>query len=146
MTKNGIRYGEVFTAERIERLGILSAIANVFWKTGLGNEEESEAGLLLMRRSFGFGRTNIILRTDAWKVREPLLLQQMAENAAKQLLSGTASVHEVNLIADMIVNSIDALLAHPPESEAVQRKRKMAEMERDGLFIRSNGKILVDAR
>lgn len=142
---HGLRYGEAFGSSTIQRLGIICVVANVFWKDGIGSEE-SEAGLLLMRRSFGVGKTHIILRPDIWMVREPHLLHQMAKSAADQLLSGCASDHDIFAICDIILNSVDDLVSHPPESQATEYRRKLKEIENDGLLIRNGDQIILDAR
>jgi hypothetical protein len=146
MTFNNIQYGVVLHGAISQRLNIVSAITNVFWN-GDGGVEQTDAALLLMRRTFGCGRTNITLfRQDAWMVREPAQLQAIAQNVADHLLAGSANTHEINAISDMILNNVEKLMMHPPESVAELTKKQEKQMERDGLLLRVNGQTLVDAR
>lgn len=146
MTFNNIQYGVVLHGAVSQKLNIVSAITNIFWDDE-GGVENSDAALLLMRRSFGYGRTNIALfQKDAWKVREPAQLQAIAQNVADHLMAGSANTHEINAIADMILNNVEKLVMHPPESKAELIKKQEKQMERDGLLLRVNGKTLVDAR
>ena len=146
MTMLDVKYGTVFDGICSHRLGIVSAVTNIFWRDEHGAKHD-DAALLLMRRSFGRGQTNItLLRQNAYQATEPELLHQMAQNAADQLLSGSANVSDVVAIANLINDQMDALISHPPESEADMRKRQQKQVADDGLLLKVNGKTLVDAR
>lgn len=141
-----IQHGHVHELTGGSALGIRIAVANLFWKDTDGSDM-SDAALLLMRRSFGRGRLNITLqRKDAFLMREKGNLETAAKNAAHHLFGGNASAFDEHKIADIILNSLDNLILHPPENEIDIIKKRQRQMERDGLVIIENGKTIVDAR
>lgn len=141
-----MRHGKVFSGAKSERMGVVSAISNVFWQDA-GGVEMDDAVLMLMRRSFGVGKTNLALfRQDAYLMLQPSKLIQVAQNAADHLFSGAASQSDVFSIADMITARLDDLVMHPPESQVDTIKRKQKQMEQSGLLVNLNGQTLVDAR
>lgn len=139
------RFGETFSGGTMRACGLLTVIANVFWRDADG-KEHTDAALAIMRRSFGVGKMNLLLRCDAWRVREPAMLMTLAEQAGAQLFNGSANTHEICTIADLMINNLDDLVRHPAESEAVELKRREKEMSRDGLLLRVGDHVLVDAR
>jgi hypothetical protein len=141
-----IQHGEVFELTGGRSIGLRIATTNLFWKDEDGSIQ-SDAALLLMRRSFGKGRMNITLqRKDAFLVREAGHLEFMAKNAAEHLFGGNATAFDTHKIASIIEDHIDSLINHPPEEEAKMIKRQQRQMQMDGLVIIENGKTVVDAR
>lgn len=146
MTMRNVRHGQVFSGAKSERMGILSAVTNVFWQDE-GGVFDDDAALLLMRRSFGVGKTSIaLMRKDAYLMLEPNSLIEVAQLSANTLFSGAASQADVFAIADMIVARLDDLIMHPPESQVDVQQRKRREFEKLGALVRVNGQTLVDAR
>lgn len=146
MTVANIEYGTLLNVQCSPKLGILTAITNVFFKDEFG-VDQTDAVLMFMRRSFGVGRTNMTLfRKDAWLVRDDVYLQEKAKNVADHLLCGTATAGEITAIADMILNNVEKLVLHPPEPQAAMIKAANDRIQRDGLLMTVNGKTLVDAR
>lgn len=127
-------------------IGIRVAVVNLFFKDDSG-EQQTDAALLLMRRSFGVGRMNVtLMRKNAYLVTNDIELKNMATEAAHHMFAGSASVHDVNKITDIILYALDDLVMHPPEDEMLLRKREEEKMARMGLLIKANDQIIVDAR
>ena len=147
-----IKYGRVTELTGGSSIGVRVALTNIFWKDE-DSQEQWDACLLLMRRSFGVGRMNLTLqRRDAFLIREPAklgeqsYLDRAAEGAATHLFGGMAGQFDKSKIADIILNNIDALVNYPPESQDDYNKRKTREMELDGLVIKNHGKTILDTR
>lgn len=140
------RLGEAVNPIFNKRIGLVCAVANVFWREPDLTYEQFDGAILLMRRSFGYGKTNITLRADAWKLREPELFNNLIDDVASQLFSGTANSHEKTIIGDLFLNNLDTLLKHPPENAVLERKRQLKQMEQYGLVIKNQGKTILDAR
>lgn len=147
-----IKYGVVTELGGGSNIGLRIALTNVFWKDDEG-VEQWDACLLMMRKSFGVGRMNLTLqRRDAFLMREPAkrgeqsYLERAADGAATHLFGGMAGQFDKSKIADIILNNLDALIHYPPESQAAYNKRKMREMELDGIVIKNHGTTILDAR
>lgn len=126
-------------------LGIRVAVVNLFFTQD--GEKQTDAALLLMRRSFGVGRMNVtLMRRNAYQITDPVALQSLANEAAQHLFVGSASVHDVNKITDIVLDSLDDLVMHPPEDAMLLRKQEEERMSRLGLLIKDGDKIIVDAR
>ena len=100
---------------------------------------------LVNKKSFGFGSSYYFPRQEAWRVREDAELMMLCHDIAVQLY-GRPNKHDVRLCGDLLLNSIDDLVAFPPDdgiAEAAQLKRQMEQRE---LVVKINDKVLVDAR
>lgn len=143
---NDIKHGIPAELPLGQKLGIRVAVVNLFYKDETG-EAQTDAALLLMRRSFGLGRMNVtLLRQNAYLVMDNAELADMATQAAQHLFSGSASPHDIANITDIILYSLDALVMHPPEDEMILRKREQEKLARMGLLVKANDKIILDAR
>lgn len=125
-------------------IGLVYAVANIKM-TDQSLNELWDAAILIGRKTFGHGRLNITLRRDMWCINDDVLRASLAKDAANQLFSGSANSHEQSIIADILLNMLDDLKDHPPESIAKLRKEKLNEMDRDGLILRVDDKVLISA-
>lgn len=125
-------------------IGLVYAVANLKM-TDTSLNESWDAAILIGRRSFGHGRLSVTLRRDMWSIADDVLRSELARNAADLLFSGTSNSHEQSIIADILLNNLDNLKNHPPESVATLRKQKLNEMDRDGLILRVDDKSLISA-
>lgn len=139
-------YGSVKWLELGRNLGLKVGVANFTFRLNDGSKFE-DAALVMCRKTFGYGRLNVtLLRKQAYEFEDDrVLIDGMAKQAAEQLLRSDTP-EDMKKIADIIEYAIDDLVMHPPEDIYLEQKRQMREMEKMGLVIKANDKIIVDAR
>lgn len=139
-----VQYGVLKELTVPRKLGIVATIANVKINSP-GQEEVDDAALILSRRSFGRGRSHIILRSQAHAVLDVQTLLQMAHEATTDLF-GSADKDDMHRIADLLLNSVDELVLHPPEDVMIEHKRQQKMIEQSGVIIKVNDETILDAR
>ena len=139
------RYGIVNELPLGRKHGVLVGIANFTFRLADGSTFD-DAALFMARRSFGLGRMNItLLRKQAWQFQDDAtLIDGIARQAAKQLFC-SETPEDLKKIADIVEYAIDDLVMHPPEDVIDEQKRQQKELERLGLVIKANDKIVLDA-
>lgn len=139
-----VKYGILKELIVPKKLGIVASIANVKINAP-GQDEVDEAALILSRRSFGLGRSHLILRNQIHAVLDVETLLQVAHDATTALF-GTADKDDMHRIADLLLNSVDELVMHPPEDVMIERKRQQKMIEQSGVIIKVNDETILDAR
>lgn len=144
--QNLISYGEINWLPLGSKVGLKVGVANCVFLLNDGSKFE-DAALLMCRSSFGYGRLNVtLLRKQAYEFEDDnVLINGMARQAADQLFR-SETMADMKKIADIIENAIEDLVLHPPESAIDEKIRMDREMERLGLVVKLNDKIIVDAR
>lgn len=139
-----IEYGVVKELTVPQGLGVRALVVNVKIREH-GQEAIDDAALFLCRRSFGVGRTHLILRSQYHAILDDGELITVAIEATTRLF-GSAHKDDVKKIADMIVDLADDVVMHPPENHMREWKKQQKMLEQSGALIRLNDKTLVDAR
>lgn len=113
-----------------------------------GNHEPlDEACILLCRKSLsGVGMMHVIPLRDFHRLVEGEDIDVICSRAATELY-GNPLDSDRYAIAELIQNSMDTLFNHPPESTLQEQvKKATAQLERDGLYLKVNDQVVVDAR
>jgi len=139
-----IQYGILKEIPVPAKYGVVAYISNVTI-TQPDGQKEDDAALILCRKSFGYGRTHIILRQSMHGVLQTEELIKMATHAC-MCLFGSFMPDITHNLADLILDHTDELVMHPPEDVMIEEKRREKEIERMGLHLVVNDKTLVDAR
>lgn len=139
-----IEYGVVKELTMPQGMGVRAVVANVVIREH-GQEAIDDAALILMRRSFGIGRSHVILRGQYHAILNDADMIPMATEAVTRLF-GSADKDNVFRVADALLNLADEVVMHPPENQMKEWKRQQKEIEQSGVLIQLNGKTLVDAR
>ncbi|WP_394661402.1 hypothetical protein [uncultured Acinetobacter sp.] len=139
-----IQYGILKEIPIPEKYGVVACISNVTITQSDGNKED-DAALILCRKSFGYGRTHLILRQNMHGVLKTEALIEMATHAC-MCLFGSFMADVTHKLADLILDHTDDLVLHPPEDVLIEEKRREKEIERMGLHLVLNDTTLVDAR
>lgn len=110
-------------------------------------ETIDEAAILICRKSItGIGMTHIIPLRDFWRLCDDYQIDQLFGDAAKELF-GNPTQHDLMMVGDLVMNSMDTLFNHPPEMTVLEQyKADQKEIEQLGLYMVVNDKVLVDAR
>lgn len=138
-----VKYGVLKEIPVPKKIGVRAVIANV--TINLNGQTEEDAALILTRRSFGVGRSHLILRQNAFQIREATTLIPMAIEACNRLF-GSIDKDNSHHIADLLLDSVDDLVNHPPEDQFIERKRREKEIEQSGVIIKVNDTTILDAR
>ncbi|MFW2025857.1 hypothetical protein [Acinetobacter baumannii] len=137
-----VEFGILKEIPVLQKYGVVVAIANV--TINHNGQQEDDAALILARRSFGFGRTHLILRQNMHGILDTESLVKMATNACTELF-GHAMPDVTHRICDLILDYVDEVIMHPPEDVMIEQKRKEKEIERSGIIIKCNDTVLLDA-
>ena len=117
-----LQYGKLKDASVKSGFNLKAFVCNVFYRDEDG-APYTDAVLLICRTSFGIGRTNIALfRKNAFRVLDEDWLVNSAYDIAGQLWSGQAGGREMHVIMDCLIDNLDLLVQHPPESEDLNLK------------------------
>ena len=138
-----VKYGVLKDLPVPKKFGVRAVIANV--TINQNGQTEEDAALVLTRRSFGVGRSHLILRQNAYQIRDVTTLVPMAFEACERLF-GSKDKDNAHLIADLLLDSVEELVNHPPEDQFIERKRLEKEIEQSGVIIKVNDKTFLDAR
>lgn len=139
-----VQYGVLKELHVPDKFGIRAMIANVTIRQN-GEEPVDDAALILVRRSFGVGRSHLILRQNMHGVLDTQELIQMAHDATVQLF-GSADTDNMHRMADLILDYTDELVLHPPEDQMIEWKRQRKMIEQSQALIKVNDEIILDAR
>lgn len=139
-----IEYGVLKELHVPDKFGIRAALVNVVIREH-GKEQVDDAALILMRRSFGVGRSHIILRQDMYAVLETQTLIETAREATVKLF-GSADKDNLHRIADLLLDYTDELVMHPPEDQMRLWKQQQKMIEQSQALIKVNDQIILDAR
>lgn len=138
-----VKYGIVKDLNTRVRHGIIAKIANVTIEEN--GQKEEDAALFLCKRSFGYGRTTLILRQNLHGVLDPVTLLQIAADACIRLF-GTYQSDVAHAITDILLDHVDELTMHPPEDVMIERQRQEKLIEQSGLLVKADGHTILDAR
>lgn len=138
-----IKYGELKEIPVASKFGVRAVISNV--TITQNGQTEEDAALVLTRRSFGVGRSHLILRQNAYQIRDITTLIPMAFEACERLF-GSKDKDNAHRISDLLLDSLDELVMHPPEDQMIEMKRKRKEVEDSGVIIKVNDTTILDAR
>lgn len=138
-----VEFGILKEIPVLQKYGVVVAIANV--TISKDGQQEDDAALILARRSFGFGRTHLILRQNMHGVLDTESLVMMASSACRDLFGHVMS-DVTHRICDLILDYTDEVILHPPEDAMIAQKRKEKEIEQSGILIKCNDTVLLDAR
>ncbi len=127
-----------------QKYGVIACIANVTITKSDGQRED-DAALVLCRRSFGYGRTHLIMRQNVHAVLDTESLIGMAREVCIELY-GSPMADIIHRFADLILDYTDDLIMHPPEDVLIEQKKKEKEIEKLGLVVNLNDQIILDAR
>lgn len=117
-----LQYGKLKDASVKSGFNLKAFVCNVFYRDEDG-APYTDAVLLICRNSFGMGKTNIALfRKNAFRVLDEDWLVNSAYDIAEQLWHGQAGGREMHVIMDCLIDNLDLLVQHPPESEDLNLK------------------------
>lgn len=139
-----IEYGILKEVHVRDKFGVRAAIANVTIREN-NQEPVDDAALIIMRKSFGVGRTHLILRQNMSAVLDPAELIQMAHDATVKLF-GSADKDNMHRMADLLLDYTDELVMHPPEDQMKIWKKEQRMIEQSQALIKVNDEIILDAR
>ncbi len=139
-----IQYGVLKELQVSHKFGIRAAIANITIREH-GKEPVEDAALILMRRSFGVGRSHIILRQNMHGVLDTQELIQMAHDATVKLF-GSADKDNLHRMADLLLDYTDEFVMHPPEDQMRIWKQEQKMIEQSQALIKLNDQVILDAR
>lgn len=138
-----VEFGILKEIPVLQKYGVVVAIANV--TISKDGQQEDDAALILARRTFGFGRTHLILRQNMHGILDTESLVKMASNACADLF-GHVMPDVTHRICDLILDYTDEVILHPPEDAMIAQKRKEKEIEQSGILIKCHDTVLLDAR
>lgn len=139
-----VKYGTLKEIYVNDRFGVRAAIANVTISSP-DQPNQEDAALILCRRSFGVGRSHLILRQNMHAVLDTEELLQTAYDATLKLF-GSVDKDDMHKIADLILNCTDDLVMHPPEDQMIEWKRNQKIIEQSQALIKVNDEVILDAR
>lgn len=139
-----VQYGVLKELHVRDKFGVRAMIANVTIREN-GQEPVDDAALILARRSFGVGRSHLILRQNMHAVLDTQELIQMAHDATVKLF-GSADKDNLHRMADLLLDHTDELVLHPPEDQMRLWKNEQKILEQSQALIRVNDKVILDAR
>lgn len=139
-----VQYGILKEVHVRDKFGVRAVIANVTIREN-GQEPIDDAALVLLRKSFGVGRSHIILRQNMHGVLNTPELLQMAHDATIKLF-GSADKDNMHRIADLLLDYTDELVMHPPEDQVRLAKEQERMIAQSGALIRLNDQTILDAR
>lgn len=138
-----VQYGEIVELHVPNKFGVRAMLTNATIKQN--GQTEQDAVLILARRSFGVGRSHIILRQNAYQIRDVTTLIPVAFEACKCLF-GSHDKDYAHRIADLLLDHVEDLVNHPPEDIVIEQKRREKEIEQMGAIIKVNDTTFLDAR
>lgn len=139
-----VQYGILKELNLNSKFGVRAMIANVVIRQN-GQEPVDDAALILARRSFGVGRSHLILRQNMHGVLDLADLIQMAYDATVKLF-GSADKDNVHKMADLLLDFTDELVMHPPEDQMRIWKQEQRMIEQSQALIKVNDEVILDAR
>jgi len=139
-----IQYGVLKEATLSHKFGVRALIANVVIREN-GKEPIDDAALILCRRSFGVGRSHIVLRGQYHAILDDADLIPLA-TAITTKLFGSADKDNVFKMADVLLDLADDVVMHPPEDQMKLWKQEQKALEQSGALIRLNDETILDAR
>lgn len=139
-----IEYGILKEVTLNQKFGVIASITNAVIRQE-GSEPVDDAALILSRRSFGFGRSHIILRQHMHAVLDTESLIQMAFDATMKLF-GSVDKDNLHRIADLLLDVTDELVMHPPEDQMREFKKQQKMIEQSQALIKLNDEVILDAR
>ena len=139
-----VQYGILKEVHVRDKFGVRAVIANVTIRES-GQEPIEDTALVLCRKSFGVGRSHLILKQNMHGVLDTPELLQMAFDATVKLF-GSADKDNMHRIADLLLDYTDDLVMHPPEDQMRLAKEQQKLIERSGALIRVNDETILDAR
>ena len=139
-----VQYGILKELNLNSKFGVRAMIANVVIRQN-GQEPVDDAALILARKSFGIGRSHLILRQNMHGILDPAELIQMAHDATVKLF-GSADKDNVHKMADLLLDFTDELVMHPPEDQMRIWKQEQRMIEQSQALIKVNDEVILDAR
>lgn len=139
-----VKYGILKELHVSQKFGIRAMVANVTIRA-IGEQPVDDAALILVRRSFGVGRSHLILRQNMHGVLDTQELVQMAHDATVKLF-GSADKDNMHRIADLLLDYTDELVMHPPEDQMRLWKEEQKMIEQSQALIKVNDQVILDAR
>lgn len=139
-----VQYGILKELYLNNKFGVRAMVANVTIREN-GEQPIDDAALILVRRSFGVGRSHLVLRQSMHGVLDPGELIQMAYDAAIKLF-GSADKNDVHKLADLLLDYTDELVMHPPEDQMRIWKQERRMIEQSQALIKLNDEVILDAR
>lgn len=139
-----VKYGILKELHVSQKFGIRAMVANVTIRA-IGEQPVDDAALILVRRSFGVGRSHLILRQNMHGVLDTQELVQMAHDATVKLF-GSADKDNTHRIADLLLDYTDELVMHPPEDQMRLWKEEQKMIEQSQALIKVNDQVILDAR
>lgn len=139
-----VQYGVLKELHVRDKFGVRAMIANVTIREN-GQEPVDDAALILVRRSFGVGRSHLILRQNMHAVLDTQELLQMAFDAVQRLF-GSVDKDNLHKMADLLLDYTDELVMHPPEDQMKLWKQQQKLIEQSQALITVNDEVILDAR
>lgn len=139
-----VKYGILKELHVGQKFGIRAMVANVTIRA-IGEQPVDDAALILVRRSFGIGRSHLILRQNMHGVLDTQELIQMAHDATVKLF-GSADKDNMHRMADLLLDYTDELVMHPPEDQMRLWKQEQKMIEQSQALIKVNDQVILDAR
>ena len=139
-----VQYGVLKELHVRDKFGVRAMIANVTIREN-GQEPVDDAALILARRSFGVGRSHLILRQNMHAVLDTQELLQLAFDAVQRLF-GSVDKDNLHKMADLLLDCTDELVMHPPEDQMKLWKQQQKLIEQSQALITVNDEVILDAR
>lgn len=125
-----LQYGKLKDAHVKSGFNLKAFVCNVFYRDEQG-VPYTDAVLLICRKSFGIGKTNIALfRKNAFRVLDEAWLADSVVDIANQLWHGQAGKREMTVIMDCLIDNLDLLVQHPAEDEDLNQTALAKAMEK----------------
>lgn len=139
-----VQYGVLKELYVNQKFGVRAMVANVTIRTN-GEQPVDDAALILVRRSFGVGRSHLVLRQNMHGVLNTKGLVEMAHDATVKLF-GSADKDNLHRMADLLLDYTDELVMHPPEDQMRLWKKEQKMVEQSQALIKVNDQVILDAR
>jgi len=139
-----IQYGILKELPLNDRFGVRAMVANVTIREN-GQEPVEDAALILCRKSFGVGRSHLILRQNMHAVLDTQELLQAAHDATLKLF-GSVDKDNMHKMADLLLDFTDELVQHPAEDQMRLWKEQQKAIEQSQALIVLNDEVILDAR
>ena len=139
-----VQYGVLKELYVSQKFGVRAMVANVTIRAN-GEQPVDDAALILVRRSFGVGRSHLILRQNMHGVLNTQGLVEMAHDATVKLF-GSADKDNLHRMADLLLDYTDELVMHPAEDQMLIWKKEQKMVEQSQALIKVNDQVILDAR
>lgn len=104
------------------------------------------ACICLCRSSFGNGKMFIIPYMQMWMLLDETKIDGILTAAAEALIGAAYSTGDLMNIGNLVMDSIDPMHTHPPESTIEAELREQKWLERSGVVVKADDKIILDTR